>query len=198
MKLLVATTNKGKIREIAEILSDLDITIISPADIGLELDVEENGATFAENAAIKARAWSRASSLPALADDSGLCVDALQGRPGVKSARFAGKDARDEENISLLLKELKGEKNRTARFVCAAALALPTGELIMAEGSYEGLITEEPAGSGGFGYDPVFFDPNAGKTFARMSAEEKNARSHRRRALEALKGSLQNLLQSQP
>lgn len=197
MKLLVATTNKGKIREIADILSDFNVTIVSPADIGLDLEVEENGTTFAENAAIKARAWSRASDLPALADDSGLCVDALQGRPGIKSARFAGSDAGDEENIALLLRSLEGETNRTARFVCVAALALPTGELILAEGSYGGVITDEPAGHGGFGYDPVFFDPDSGKTFAQMSPEEKNARSHRRRALEVLKGHLKELMQRQ-
>lgn len=195
MKLLVATTNKGKIREIADILSDLGITIVSPADIGLELHVVEDGTTFAENAAIKARAWCKASGLPALADDSGLCVDALQGRPGVKSARFAGRDASDEDNNALLLKSLKGEKNRAARFVCAAALALPTGELIPAEGTYGGTITEEPVGRGGFGYDPVFFDADAGKTFAQMSPEEKNARSHRRRALQSLKGKLKELMQ---
>jgi XTP/dITP diphosphohydrolase len=196
VKLLVATTNKGKIREIADILSDLGITIVSPADIGLKLDVEEDGTTFAENAAVKARAWSGASGLPALADDSGLCVDALQGRPGVMSARFAGKDAGDEDNISLLLKSLKGEKNRTARFVCAAALALPSGELILAEGSYVGIISGEPMGNEGFGYDPVFFDPASGKTFAQMSPEEKNARSHRRRALETLKEHLKEFMQS--
>lgn len=195
MKLLVATTNKGKIREIADILSDLGIAIVSPAEIGLDLHVEEDGTTFAENAAIKARAWSKASGLPVLADDSGLCVDALQGRPGVRSARFAGRDASDEDNIAILLKSLKGKKNRTARFVCVAALALPTGELVKAEGEYGGTITEEPAGGGGFGYDPVFFDADAGKTFAQMSPEEKNARSHRRRALQSLKGKLKELMQ---
>lgn len=194
MKLLAATTNKGKIREIAGILSDLGIEVVSPTEIGLDLDVKEDGATFEENAAIKARAWSKASGLPALADDSGLCVDALQGRPGVKSARFAGQNARDEDNISLLLNSLAGETNRAARFVCVAALALPSGELILAEGRYEGLITEEPRGNEGFGYDPVFFDPDSGKTFAQMSPEEKNARSHRRRALEALKEHLRELI----
>lgn len=194
MNLLVATTNKGKVREIADILSDLGITIITPQQIGLRLEVKEDGATFAENASIKARAWSKAAGMPALADDSGLCVDVLDGRPGVLSARFAGKDASDEDNIALLLKSLEGKENRTARFVCAAALATGTGEVILAEGEYEGVITHEPEGDQGFGYDPVFFDPSSGKTLARMTPEEKNARSHRRKALEALKERLREAM----
>lgn len=192
MKVLAATTNKGKIREIADILSSLGITIITPQELDLQLTVHEDGATFAENAAIKARAWSKASGLPTLADDSGLCVDALEGRPGVMTARFAGKDASDEENMALLLTSLKGKENRTARFVCAVALALPEGGLIQAEGECEGLICEEPLGEGGFGYDPIFLDPKSGKTFAQLQSEEKNTFSHRRKALEALRAKLQN------
>lgn len=192
MKVLAATTNKGKIREIADILSSLGITIITPQELDLQLTVHEDGSTFAENAAIKARAWSKASGLPTLADDSGLCVDALEGRPGVMTARFAGKDASDEENMALLLTFLKGKENRTARFVCAVALALPEGGLIQAEGEYEGLICEEPLGDGGFGYDPIFLDPKSGKTFAQLQSEEKNTFSHRRKALEALRAKLQN------
>ncbi len=190
MKILVATTNKGKIEEIAHILSGLPVTIVTPRDIGLNLDVEENGSTFAENAAIKARAWSAASNLPTLADDSGLCVDALGGSPGVYSARFAGIGASDAQNTSLLLKKMKGIPERTARFVCAVALALPTGEVVSAEGIYEGLICEEPAGDMGFGYDPVFLDPELNETLAQMSMGKKNSRSHRKRALEALKKKL--------
>ncbi len=187
MKILAATTNKGKIREIADILTSLGITIITPQELDLQLNVEENGATFAENAAIKARAWSKASGLPTLADDSGLCVDALEGRPGVMTARFAGENASDEENIALLLQSLKGKENRRARFVCAVALAMPEGDLIGAEGECEGRICEEPAGEGGFGYDPVFLDVKSGKTFAQLDPSEKNTFSHRRRALEKLK-----------
>lgn len=125
--------------------------------------------------------------MPALADDSGLCVDALGGRPGIMSARFSGPGATDEKNTALLLKILENETERSARFVCAAALAWETGEVIVAQGVYEGVIIHEPRGTGGFGYDPVFLDPELGKTLAEMTPEEKNARSHRRRALEALR-----------
>ncbi len=187
MKLLAATTNQGKIREISEILSGLGISVVTPQELNLTLDVKEDGTTFAENAAIKARAWSRAAGMPAVADDSGLCVDALEGRPGVLSARFSGPDATDAKNIALLLKHMEDKPNRSARFVCAAALAWETGEVILAEGVYEGVIIREPRGSGGFGYDPVFLDPELNRTLAEMSPEEKNARSHRRKALDELK-----------
>ena len=191
MKLLAATTNRGKIVEIAEILSGLGVTVMTPEEIDLHIDVKEDGATFAENALIKARAWSEAAGMPALADDSGLCVDALDGRPGVMSARFSGSDATDEKNIQLLLRSLQGKTQRTARFVCAVALAWQTGEVILAEGRYEGIIIDEPRGRGGFGYDPVFLDPELNKTLAQMSPGEKNARSHRKKALDALKTRLQ-------
>jgi XTP/dITP diphosphohydrolase len=190
MKLLAATNNKGKIREIKEILSGLGITVVTPQEAGLSLEVEETGATFGENAALKARAWCEASGMPSLADDSGLCVDALDGRPGVMSARFAGAHASDTDNIMLLLCSLKGVKYRAARFVCVAALALPGGEVISAEGRYEGVIIDTPLGTEGFGYDPVFFDPLVGKTLAQMGPEEKNARSHRRHALDGLREKL--------
>lgn len=191
MKLLAATTNRGKIVEIAEILSGLGVTVVTPEEIDLHIDVKEDGATFAENALIKARAWSEAAGMPALADDSGLCVDALDGRPGVMSARFSGSDATDEKNIELLLRSLQSKTQRTARFVCAVALAWQTGEVILAEGRYEGIIIDEPRGRGGFGYDPVFLDPELNKTLAQMSPGEKNARSHRKKALDALKTRLQ-------
>lgn len=191
MKLLAATNNKGKIKEIKEILSDLGITVITPQEAGLSLEVEETGSTFEENAALKARAWSKASGMPSLADDSGLCVDALSGRPGVMSARFAGAGASDEDNIALLLRNLEGREDRSARFVCVAALALPDGEVVSAEGRYEGVIIDTPMGAEGFGYDPVFFDPLMGKTLAQMTPAEKNARSHRKQALDRLKEKLQ-------
>ncbi|HPJ94233.1 MAG TPA: non-canonical purine NTP pyrophosphatase, partial [Deltaproteobacteria bacterium] len=164
MNILAATTNPGKIREITEILAGLEVAILTPKETNVVLDVEEDGSSFAENAAIKARAWCAASGLPALADDSGLCVDALGGRPGVRSARFAGQGASDEDNYLLLLESMSGEKDRRARFVCAVALAFPGGDIVFAEGSYEGRILEEPVGEGGFGYDPVFFDPASGKS----------------------------------
>lgn len=190
MDILVATTNPGKIREITEILSGLNVSIITPNEINLALDVEEKGLNFAENAAIKARAWCEASGMPALADDSGLCVDALDGRPGVLSARFAGNSATDEENYQLLLKRMKGIQKRDARFVCVVALVFPEDEVILAEAHYEGRILEDPVGNAGFGYDPVFFDPASGKSFAQLTREEKNNRSHRKKALEELKKKL--------
>ena len=190
MNILVATTNPGKITELTEILAGLKVSILTPKDIDLDLDVEENGQSFADNAETKARAWCEASGLVALADDSGLCVDVLDGRPGVRSARFAGQGASDEDNYRLLLECMIGKKNRGARFVCAVALAFPGGRVVLAQGSYEGRILEEPVGEGGFGYDPVFFDPASGRSFAQLTPKEKNERSHRKQALIELKHKL--------
>lgn len=191
MKILIASTNRGKIREIADILSSADVTIFTPDQIVITVDVQEDGATFEENALKKAVAYRDAAEMSALADDSGLCVDALDGAPGVMSARFAGPNASDADNIERLLKAMHKMQNRKARFVCVVALALPSGELITAQGDYPGLITETPMGSGGFGYDPVFYDPTTGKTFAELCQEEKNRVSHRKRALIALREKLQ-------
>jgi len=191
MRILAATTNRGKIGEITRILSDSGITVLSPADLKLSLDVREDGSTFTDNAVAKALAWYRASGLPSLADDSGLCVDALDGRPGVHSARFAGPGAGDRENYELLLRLMDGVENRSARFVCVVALAVSEEAVITADGQCEGLILTGPVGENGFGYDPVFLDPASGKTFAQLSDEEKNAFSHRKRALEALKRKLE-------
>jgi XTP/dITP diphosphohydrolase len=191
LKILVASTNRGKIREIADILSSADVTIFTPDQIVITVDVQEDGATFEENALKKAVAYRDAAEMSALADDSGLCVDALDGAPGVMSARFAGPNASDADNIERLLKAMHKMQNRKARFVCVVALALTSGELITAQGDYPGLITETPMGSGGFGYDPVFYDPTTGKTFAELCQEEKNRVSHRKRALIALREKLQ-------
>jgi XTP/dITP diphosphohydrolase len=191
LKILVASTNRGKIREIADILSSADVTIFTPDQIVITVDVQEDGATFEENALKKAVAYRDVAEMSALADDSGLCVDALDGAPGVMSARFAGPNASDADNIERLLKAMHKMQNRKARFVCVVALALPSGELITAQGDYPGLITETPMGSGGFGYDPVFYDPTTGKTFAELCQEEKNRVSHRKRALIALREKLQ-------
>lgn len=190
MRLLAATTNRGKIGEITRILSDSGITVLSPADLKLSLDVAEDGDTFADNAVAKALAWRRACDMPSLADDSGLCVDALGGRPGVHSARFAGPGAGDRENYELLLRLMDGVADRRARFECVVALALTEETVITATGQCEGVILTEPAGDNGFGYDPVFLDPASGRTFAQLSDEEKNEFSHRKRALEALKRKL--------
>ena len=193
MKVLAATTNKGKIQEISDILARAGVSIVSLAELGLTLDVIEDGETFEENAIKKATAFRDAAGIPALADDSGLCVDALGGAPGVYSARYAGPSANDQDNIKLLLERLAGIPERKAHFVCVAALALTDGRVITGRGEFEGVIIDTPRGSGGFGYDPVFLDPVTGKTFAELSRDEKNRMSHRHRALEALK---ENLIRS--
>lgn len=191
MKVLAATTNKGKIREISDILSGTGITLVSPDELNLCLDVEETGATFSENAVSKALAWYRESGLPSLADDSGLCVDALQGKPGVLSARFAGPGANDRTNYELLLKLMEGQKDRKARFVCVVALAVSEDTVITAEGEFDGVLLTGPMGENGFGYDPIFWDPASGKTFAQLGNAEKNKRSHRAKALMALRHKLE-------
>lgn len=193
MKILVATTNPGKVQEITDILAAAGVDVVTPKELGITITVSEDGNTFEENAVRKAEAFRDVSGLPALADDSGLCVDALFGAPGVLSARFAGLIARDEDNIALLLKTMRGMKDRNARFVCVAALALVNGEVITARGEYHGMILEKPQGTGGFGYDPVFLDPVTGKTFAELSLEEKNRISHRKKALVALRDKLSSL-----
>ena len=187
MKVLAATTNKGKIQEISDILARADVSIVSIAELGIVLDVIEDGETFEANALKKAVAYREASGMHALADDSGLCVDALSGAPGVYSARYAGEQAQDQDNIALLLKRLTGVEDRSARFVCVAALALTDGRVITARGEFPGVIIDTPRGTGGFGYDPIFLDPVTGKTFAELSRDEKNRMSHRHRALEALR-----------
>ena len=189
-RILVATLNKGKIREIKDILKDTGIKILTPDDINNPVMVEEDGRTFLENAVKKATAWMKATGIDSLADDSGLEVISLGGRPGVRSARFAGDNATDSDNVRLLLKSMEGIRDRRARFVCEVALALRDGRIITARGEYEGIILKSPVGENGFGYDPVFFDPSTGKTFAQLSGKEKNALSHRRRALTSLREKL--------
>lgn len=193
MEILAATGNKGKLREIREILENEYLKIISPAEIGLKTDVLEDGHTFEENAVKKATALMNASNMNVLADDSGLCVDALGGMPGVISARFSGEDTNDERNISKLLDLMRGKVDRNAKFVCVIALALTDGRIITARGESQGIITESPSGTGGFGYDPVFLDPASGMTFAELPQDRKNSISHRRKALEKLKTVLRNI-----
>jgi XTP/dITP diphosphohydrolase len=191
MKVLVATSNRGKISEISQILAGTGITILTPQETGLRLDVEENGVTFEANAVKKAHTWRRASGYPTLADDSGLCVDALAGRPGVHTARFAGDAATDQENYELLLKRMEGVTDRKAHFMCVVALAVSDETVITAFGRCDGVILHEPIGETGFGYDPVFGDPETGKSFAQLTDNEKNTRSHRGRALISLKQKLE-------
>jgi XTP/dITP diphosphohydrolase len=184
-KIILATGNRGKVKEIRDLVADLPISLLSLNDIPDPPEVLEDGATFEENALKKARETVRATGIPALADDSGLCVDALDGRPGVLSARYAGDDSSDESKYRLILQEMRGvpEGKRTARFVCVLALVYPDGEERIFRGVCEGRISREPRGRGGFGYDPIFLHEDSERTFAEIGRESKNRVSHRGRAL---------------
>lgn len=186
-KLLIATGNKGKVREIQALLEGLEIELLTPADVGLTLEVEEDGGTYAENAGKKARAYSQASGFLALADDSGLEVDALGGAPGLHSARYTGQPgATDADRRAYLLRQLQGRPRPwTARFHATVAIAAPTGELWFTEGNCEGEIIPEERGTCGFGYDPIFFLPALNRTMAELSMDEKNRLSHRALAVRA-------------
>ena len=194
MKLVLASQNKKKIKEMDEILSQLGIQVCSQADAGVDVDVEETGTTFEENSLLKAKAVMEASGLPAIADDSGLCVTCLNDAPGVYSARYGGEGLDDAQRYQLLLSNLRGQTNRTAHFTSAIACIFPNGDTIEAEGICPGTIAFAPMGEGGFGYDPVFFIPGLKKTFAQLTAEEKNAISHRGKALEVFKTKLEDYL----
>ena len=190
MKVLLASNNGHKIKEIKEILGDF-FDVVSLREAGVESDPEETGDTFEENARIKAVAGMKASGMPCIADDSGLEVFALDGLPGVMSARYAGGHGDDSANNEKLLRELENASDRSARYVCVICMAFPNGHEIVARGECRGTILKEARGEGGFGYDPLFFYAPAGLSFAQMSAENKNAISHRKRALEALKAALE-------
>ena len=189
-KLLIATNNRGKIQEFRALLQDVPYELVAPADIQLKLDVEESGSTYHENAKLKAQAFSAASGLLALADDSGLEVDALGGAPGIHSSRYAGPTAADINKVDYLLSKLQGvpEEKRSARFRCVIAIAKPDGQVYFCSGTCEGRISFQPQGRAGFGYDPVFYFPELGKTMAELSEEVKNQISHRGHAArEAIK-----------
>lgn len=196
MKIVLATANKGKVKELAGMLEDGRITVLSLDDFPGFPDIEETGGTFAENALLKARAACVRTKLIALADDSGLEVDALNGAPGIYSARYAGEPKDDGRNIVKLLAELKDipDEARTARFRCCLAIAVPGGEEMIVEGSVEGRILRAPKGSGGFGYDPVFYLPAYGRTMAELTLEEKNRISHRAQALQTAVPLLKQML----
>ena len=194
MRFVLATHNPGKLREMGEILKDFGIEVVSPRDLGLTVDVEETGTTFAENAMLKAKAICKAAGLPAIADDSGLCVDALGGAPGVYSARYGGEGLDDKGRYMLLLSSLRGAPTRAAHFACAVACAFPNGDTLTAEGRCDGSIAYAPLGEGGFGYDPVVLLPGTGKTFGQLTQEEKSAVSHRGRALKDFAGKLEAYL----
>lgn len=187
-RLLIATSNPEKLVEFRRILEPLGIEILSPADVGIKLEVEETGVTFAENAILKARAYADASAMAAAADDSGIVVDALGGAPGVYSARYGGPDLTDADRTSLLLQHMTGvpDSQRSARFVAAVALAADGHETLVFQGEVEGRVARAPAGSTGFGYDPVFYYPPFGMTFAEAGPERKDSVSHRARALRSL------------
>jgi XTP/dITP diphosphohydrolase len=184
---VLASNNPGKAREITRLLEHLQITIVPQADYGV-VEAEETGTTFEENALIKARHAALATGLPAIADDSGLAVHALGGRPGVYSARYAGSDASDDANIDKLLEELANSDDRAAAFHCVACFVTPGSEAppLIAYGSWHGEILRQRRGTGGFGYDPVFLDPESGRASAELTADEKNSRSHRGQALREL------------
>ncbi|MBR6738411.1 MAG: XTP/dITP diphosphatase [Oscillospiraceae bacterium] len=194
MKFVLATQNPKKLKEMDMILKTLGVEVVSEAELGLTLEVEETGETFEANARLKAKAVMEATGLPAIADDSGLCVDALGGAPGVYSARYGGEGLDDAGRYQLLLNALRGQTNRAAHFHTTIVCAFPNGDELVVDGDCAGTIAFVPMGEGGFGYDPVFFVPELRKTFSQLTAEEKAAISHRGKALRELKGALENYL----
>lgn len=181
--LVLATTNQNKVREFKQFVADFPVEIKSLSDFGPLPEAIEDGSTFDENAYKKALHYSKVLGIPAIADDSGLAVEALSGAPGVRSARYAGDDATDQDNCRKLLAEMEGETNRKAAFVCVLSIAVPSGPALTYEASCEGTILDAPRGSNGFGYDPLFYYEPFGKTFAEISMEEKNKVSHRGKVL---------------
>ena len=194
MRVVLASQNRHKLAEIQAILAQYDMELVLQSDLGLQIDVNETGTSFEENSELKARAVMEASGLPAIADDSGLCVDVLGGDPGIYSARYGAPDCvTDRDRLNFLLKNMRGirSEERTARFVCVITLLWPDGRKLTARGSCEGLISFEPRGEDGFGYDPVFYVPSYGCTFAQMGTEQKNKISHRANALNRLEQMLE-------
>jgi XTP/dITP diphosphohydrolase len=192
--LVLATRNQGKTREIRRLLQDRPIALLSLEDFGPTPEPREDADTFEENAYGKAHFYARILGLPALADDSGLEVEALGGEPGVRSSRWAGEDATDKERCARLLDRMKGQSQRRAAFVCALVLAVPSGPALTWLGRCEGELAAEPRGTNGFGYDPIFFYPPLGRTFAELAAEEKNRVSHRGRAMAEFASELDKVL----
>ena len=194
-KVVLATGNAGKVRELASLLNDFGLNVVAQTELGVD-SVEETGLTFIENAIIKARHAAKVTGLPALADDSGLAVDVLGGAPGIYSARFSGVDASDQQNLEKLLEELQDvpDDKRQAQFHCVLVYMRHADDPtpLVCHGSWQGVITREQAGSGGFGYDPIFFVPSLGKTAAELTREEKSAISHRGQALKLLLEALRN------
>ncbi|MEG1720359.1 MAG: XTP/dITP diphosphatase [Pseudoflavonifractor sp.] len=194
MKLVLASKNKHKLAELQEILSACGVEVLSEAEAGVDVDVEETGTGFPENARLKAFAVMKASGLPAIADDSGLMVDALNGAPGVYSARYGGPELDDRGRCKLLLENMRGMLDRRCKFVCCICCCLPDGTELTARGECPGTLAYAPKGEDGFGYDPIFFLPPLKKTFAELSTDEKNAISHRGLALKEFKIEWENYL----
>lgn len=194
MKAVLASRNRNKLAEMREILHAQGVEVVLQSDVGAEIEVEETGSTFEDNALLKAKAVMEATGLAAIADDSGLMVDALNGAPGVYSARYGGEGLDDAGRYKLLLENMRGQLDRRCRFVSVVCCAFPDGDIITARGECPGTLAYAPRGEGGFGYDPVFFVPSLKKTFAQLTREEKNAISHRGRSLAEFKMKLENYL----
>ena len=192
--LVLATTNQNKVREFRQFVSEFPVTVKSLSDFGPLPGVIEDGSTFDENAYKKAHHYAKVLGIPAIADDSGLVVEALSGAPGVRSARYAGENASDQDNCRKLLAEMEGLDNRKASFICVLSIAVPSGPALTYEASCEGTILDAPRGSNGFGYDPLFFYEPYGKTFAEISMEDKNKVSHRGKVLSELSGEFDKVL----
>ena len=196
MKFILASQNRHKLVEMQSILEKHGVEVVLQSDLGLKIDVEETGSTFAENAMLKAKAVMEASGLPAIADDSGVCVDALNGAPGIYSARYGGEGLDDIQRYQLLLKNMQGLGSREAHFTSCIACIFPNGDTLEAEGICPGTIAYAPQGDGGFGYDPVFFLPQLRKTYAQLTPEEKASVSHRGKALEVFDVKLREYLKN--
>jgi len=197
-KLLLATTNQGKLREFHQLLKGLPFELVSPVEEGIDIVVDESQPSYEENASLKAITYSEASHLITLADDSGLEVDALDGEPGIHSARAAGENASDKDRVERLLARLKDvpEEKRSARFVCVIAIATPGKKVETCQDECRGLIAFEPQGDNGFGYDPIFYFPELGKTMAELTMETKNRVSHRGKAAQKARKVLEKLVET--
>ena len=193
--IVLATTNQGKTREINELLTGFPVEIKNLNDFGQIPEVIEDGTTFDDNAYKKASFTARVLGYPAMADDSGLCVEALDGAPGVWSARYAGENATDADNVNKMLDDLKDKDNRNAAFKCVISIAVPTGAALTYEGECQGVITKKPVGENGFGYDPLFFYPEFNKTFAQLSIHQKGSVSHRGKALKEIADEMDKIIE---
>lgn len=186
MKMVLASHNAGKLREMQLWLAPLGIELVLQSELGIDIDVEETGTTFEANSLLKAESVANAARMPAIADDSGMCVDALMGAPGVTTARYGGEGLNDRERYELLLKNMEGITNRAAKFVSVVTCVFPNGDVVQARGELPGSISTSPSGDGGFGYDPVFYVNHMSMTLAEMTMEERQSCSHRAAAIRAL------------